>query len=222
MTIRSSCPTGRARTARKVSSFVVRVWQLAILACTAVALVACAPVRVRETPSALAAQQAREARLAPLTHWTLSARIAISNGKDGGSGDLDWEQDGDIYRFIVRAPVTGKTWTLSGDAEHAVLEGVDPQPDADSDAQRLLQDRLGWDVPLVDLSSWVRGLRAPSLPAQVQYDAHELPAVIEQDGWRIEYRDWFADRNPPLPRKVFASKSDARVRMVIEQWKIDD
>lgn len=193
-----------------------------VLALTLLALAACAPVHVRETPAALAAQRAREAKLAPLTHWRLSAHIGVSNRGDGGSGDLAWEQDGEAFRFTVRAPVTGKTWTLSGDAGHAVLEGVDPQPDMDADAQRLLHDRLGWDVPLADLRAWVRGLRAPGSPASVQYDQANLPAVIEQDGWRVEYRDWFVDRDPPLPRKVFASRGDARVRMAIETWTADD
>ncbi|MBS0570449.1 MAG: outer membrane lipoprotein LolB [Proteobacteria bacterium] len=193
----------------------------AVFACISL-VVACAPVRVRETPAALAAQQAREAKLAPLVHWTLTAHIGVSNGKDGGSGDLTWKQDGDAFRFTVRAPVTGKTWTLSGDAGHAMLEGVASQPDTGTDAQRLLHDRLGWDVPLAQMRMWVRGLRAADASAQVRYDEHELPAVIEQDGWRVEYRDWFVDRNPAMPRKVFASRADARVRMVIESWTVDD
>ena len=118
--------------------------------------------------------------------------------------------------------IVGKTWTLHGDSGHAVLEGVDPQPDEDTDAQRLLHDRLGWDVPLAARRAWVRGLRASGSPASVQYDEANLPAVIEQDGWHVEYRDWFADRDPPLPRKVFASRGDARVRMAIEGWNTDE
>lgn len=189
-----------------------------VLALAVLTLAACAPVRVRETPQALAAQQAREARLAPLTHWNLTAHIGVSGNGDGGSGELTWTQDGDAYTFVVRAPVTGKTWKLSGDAAHAVLEGVDPLPDVGDDAQPLLHDRLGWDVPLADLRAWVRGLRAPGAQAQVQYNESDLPAVIEQDGWKVEYRDWFTDRNPPLPRKVFASRDNARVRVAIESW----
>ena len=42
-------------------------------------LAACAPVRVRETPAASAAQDAREAELGPRSHWTITARIAVSN-----------------------------------------------------------------------------------------------------------------------------------------------
>jgi len=184
------------------------------------ALVACAPVRVRETPAATSAQQAREAQLKMRTNWTITAHIGVSNGKDGGSGDLVWTQNGARYEFTVHAPVTGRTWKLSGDAGSATLEGVDPQPDHDSDPERLLRERLGWDVPLASLGAWVRGMRAAGA-ARVDYDAQNRPALIEQGGWKVEYRDWLADSDPPLPRKLFASRGSARVRVVIDNWKFD-
>jgi outer membrane lipoprotein LolB len=186
----------------------------------AAALAACAPVRVRETPAAQAAQQAREAQLGSRTKWTISAHIGVSNGRDGGSGDLIWTQDGERYDFTVRAPVTGRTWKLSGDAHDALLEGVDPQADRGRDPERLLRERLGWDVPLANLGAWIRGMRAAG-SAQVDYDAQNLPALIEQAGWKVEYRDWLADRDPPLPRKLFASRGNARVRVVIDSWTFD-
>lgn len=186
------------------------------------ALGACAPVRVRQTPQMLAAQRAREASLRPVTSWALNAHIAVSNGHDGGSGQLEWRQQGDHYSFTVRAPVTGRTWKLTGDAGQAVLEGVDPQPDHGTDAGELLRDRLGWNVPLSDLRAWIRGLRAPHQPAQLQFNAQSLPAVIGQNGWTVEYRDWYTGRNPPLPRKVFASKGAAHVRVVIENWSLHE
>jgi outer membrane lipoprotein LolB len=194
----------------------------ALLAATLLFIGGCAPVRNHESPATQAAQEAREAQLAPRTHWTISARIAVSDGKDGGSGELEWRQDGARYVFTVHAPVTGKSWKLSGDATHAVLEGVDAQPLTGNDPQRLLLDRLGWDVPLADLGAWIRGLRAPGANAQLQYDAANLPATIDQQGWKVEYRDWFNDRTPPLPRKVFASRGKASVRMAIQSWSFDD
>ena len=194
---------------------------LALIVLT-VLIAACAPVRVHENPVTLAAQSAREAELAPHDHWNLTARIAVSNGNDGGSGELEWRQDGAAYVFTVHAPVTGKTWKLSGDVQHAMLEGVDPQPLTGDDPERLLRERLGWDVPLADLTAWVRGMRAPGAAAQLQYDARNLPAVLDQAGWKVEYRDWFDDRSPALPRKVFASRGTARVRVAIEQWSFDE
>ncbi len=188
---------------------------------TLAALAACAPVRVRETAATSANQEAREAALAPRTHWQIEAHISVSDGRDGGSGDLMWQQNGENYSFTVRAPVTGKTWKLSGDARQAQLEGVDEQPVRGADPERLLRERLGWDVPLSALGSWVRGLRAPGPRADVQYDEQNLPAVLVQDGWKIEYRGWFADSQPPMPRKLFADRGGARVRMAIDSWSFE-
>ena len=200
-----------------------RVWRgFALLALIAVS--ACAPVRVRETPAALAQLAAREGALAPRTHWSLSAHIFVSDGGDqNGSGDLEWRHDGEHYNFTLRAP-TGRTWKLSGDAGEAVLEGVEPQPVRGRDPAKLLRDRRGWDVPVADLASWVRGMRAQAGDArtEVQYDERNRPAVLAEDGWKIEYRDWFDDRDPPMPRKVFASRGDARVKLAIERWSFDD
>jgi len=198
-----------------------RTWRGCIPIIAIALTAACAPVRVRETPVAQAAQAARESRLQSLTHWRIDARIAVSNGNDGGSGDLVWMQTDDRYSFTVHAPVTGRTWKLSGDAKGAVLEGVDPQPDSGSDPESLLRERVGWEVPLASLGAWVRGMRARG-GAQVQYDAQNLPALIEQAGWKVEYRDWFGDRDPPLPRKLYASQGGARVRVAIENWVLEN
>jgi len=194
-----------------------RAWPLWL---ALLALGACAPVRLRESPQAEAAQAAREAALGPRMQWTLTAHIAVSDGHYGGSGELTWRQDGARYDFSVRAPVTGRTWHLAGDADGAVLEGVDPQPLHGDDGAMLLRERLGWDVPLADLAAWVRGLRAAAAPAEVRYDAAQRPAVIAQAGWRVEYRDWFDDHDPPLPRKVYASRGPAHVRLVVESWDL--
>ena len=199
-----------------------RLLRLAIAIWIAAALAACAPLRVKESAETNSAQSAREAQLAPVTSWTLTAHIGVSDGKDGGSGELVWKQNGEHYDFTVHAPVTGKTWKLSGDASRATLEGVDPQPDTDRSPERLLKQRLGWDVPLAQLGDWVRGLRAKGSAPNTIYDAQNLPAVIEQDGWKVEYRDWFAERNPPLPKKVFATRGNSRVRVSIEDWSINE
>lgn len=200
----------------------VRFVRWVIAMSLAATLVACAPVRVKESAETNTAQAAREAKLASITTWMLTAHIGVSDGKDGGSGELVWKQNGDNFDFTVHAPVTGKTWKLSGDASRATLEGVDPQPDTDTSPEHLLKQRLGWDVPLAQLSDWVRGLRAKGSASNTIYDAQNLPAVIEQDGWKVEYRDWFTDRTPPLPKKVFATRGNSRVRVSIEDWSINE
>src|SRR3546814_17264176 len=86
-----------------------------------------------------------------------------------------------------------------------------------ADAQALLRESLGWDVPLVALSAWVRGMRADG-PAQMQFDDRGLPEVLEQQGWRVEFRAWSNDGSLPMPRRPFARRADAKDRLVIDPW----
>jgi len=73
----------------------------------------------------------------------------------------------------------------------------------------------------------VRALRAlqdkaaPQNKAQISYNDHALPAILQQSGWTVEYKEYFETLTPPLPRKVFAAKPPYRVRMVIERWSVD-
>lgn len=118
----------------------------------------------------------------------------------------------------MHAPVTGRTWVLSGDAAQARLDGLRDGTLQGRDAADLLQRELGWQVPFAQLVAWVRALRAPG-PAQMAFDAQGLPAQIEQDGWTIRYGDYDMTQSPPLPRRVFASRGEERVRLAIRSWQ---
>lgn len=184
------------------------------------ALGACAPQRIRQDDATLGAQSAREAAVLARASWQLSGRIAVSNGDDGGNADVEWQQQRDRYDLRLRAPVTGKNWRLHGDARAATLEGAREHPLRGPNAAELLAREVNWQLPVNELEYWVRGLRAPGPRAELVFDAQQRPATLRQSGWTIEYRDYFSDREPALPRKVFASKGKHRVRLFIESWQV--
>jgi len=193
-------------------------------------LAACAPVRTRvreATPQAEAVQAARETTLSARMHWVLSAHIGVTTRQDSGSGDLEWQQNGDAYTFTVHAPITGKTWKLRGDARGAVLEGVDAKPIADADVERLLRDHVGWDVPLESLRAWAFGLRAQGSDARTRFDDQNLPASIDQNGWSVEYRDWYpakavAGTDLAMPKRVFAASGSTKIKLAVYDWSLGE
>jgi outer membrane lipoprotein LolB len=184
-------------------------------------LTACVPaVRMKGDAGLLAAQRAREQALAPLDRWVLQGRLGVSNGSDGGSGNFSWSQDGEHYEFVLRAPVTGKSFRLSGDNQGALMEGLDGGPIRGRDAESLMHRALGWDVPLRELRAWVLGLRADGGPAELTFGADRLPASLLQDGWSVDYREWDTGHQPPLPKKLYAAKPPYKVKLVIESWQL--
>jgi outer membrane lipoprotein LolB len=185
-------------------------------------LAACAPaVRMKGDAAQLDAQRAREQQLANANHWTLQGRLSISDGKgNGGTGDLTWKQDGDHYTFEIRGPaISGVNFRLTGGPEGALLEGLRGGPLRGPDAESLMRKAVGWEVPLSDLCAWVLGLRADSGAAELDFGADRLPSLLQQDGWTVDYREWDAARQPPLPKKVFAQKLPYKVRLSIESWQ---
>jgi outer membrane lipoprotein LolB len=189
---------------------------------TAFLLAACVGPQVRPptipTDAALLARQAaRERTLGADSEWSLRGRLGVSDGRDSGSGSLEWAQRGDAFRFSVHAPVTGKTWTLSGDAGQATLQGLREQAIEAPDAQDLLLRELGWHVPVAGLTRWVRGLRA-SPDARITFRADGLPAEIDEAGWTVQYLDYDTSRDPALPTRVFAARGEYKVRLAVREW----
>lgn len=193
-----------------------------LLAVLPLLLAACAPqmVRIKGDAGLLDAQGAREQALAHVDRWTLSGRLGVSDGHDGGSGGFTWVQTGASYRFVFRTPITGRSFELRGGPDGAVLEGLDGGPLHGADAEALMRRALGWEVPMRDLRAWVLGMRADSGPAEIAFGDNRLPSLLTQDGWSVDYRAWDTARQPPLPTTVFASRPPYKVRLSIENWDL--
>lgn len=186
-------------------------------------LAACAGQKMKQNPpdaDALARQVVREQTLKAQKVWSLRGRLGVSDGHDGGSGSLEWSQHDDQFRFSVHAPVTGKTWTLSGAPGHVLLEGLREEAITGEDASALLERELGWRVPVAELVAWARGARATG-EAQIEFRADGLPAEIDQAGWKVQFLDYDEGRDPPLPSKVFATKGSYKVRLSIREWTLE-
>jgi len=199
---------------------VARVPQLMfVLMCASLLLLAaCVPKVVRTTGGqGLAAQEAREALLATRTNWSFRGRIALSQGKQGGSGRIEWRQQGKDFDVRLSAPITGQSWRLVGQAGHARLEGLQGGAREGDDAEALILAATGWRIPLTAMTAWVRGSRAAGT-SELSFDPENRPSLLQQQGWAVEYREWNGG-SPALPSKVFAKQGEASVRLVIEAWE---
>ena len=205
----------------------MRIWRIGQGLGLAVLLAACVAQPVRQAPpvagpDAAAAQRTRAAVVATHAQWSLQGRVALANGRNGGSGRIDWRQDGPRFEVALSAPVTRQSWRLSGDAGHARLEGLDGGPREGADAETLLREAGGWVIPVSALASWVRGIADTGLPpAALQFSADGHLAQLRQAGWTIDYADWrpHGGIGIDMPHRLNASSGDARVRLVIDAWR---
>ncbi len=210
------------------------MWRMPLLLAAVGMLGACSSLAPRQSlpketmsTTATAAEEARLAVLDAQPDWTFQGRVAISKGRSGGNGRIDWQQQGDGYRISLSAPVTRQSWQLSGGTDRPVrLEGLEGGPRSGDDAGDVLQQATGWQIPVEQLPRWVRGQPAAGAqaPDYMGYDAATgLPRMLRQQGWRIDYLDWYpADaERPALPRRIEAVNGDAKVRLIVDEWSAE-
>lgn len=170
-----------------------------------------------------ALQAARAQELAARPDWNLTGRASITRAGKGGSGRIEWRQDGTGFDVSLAAPVTRQSWLLAVDAGGARLEGLEGGTRVGPDGQALLFEATGLEVPVDALGSWLRGLPADEAvhgPAHLAFGEDLLPLRLEQAGWSIDFRAWRAEEagQPALPLRIDARRGDAGVRLVVDQW----
>ena len=184
------------------------------------------PPALSEPGAIQAAEQAQTQRAAWLDRhrqWSFEGRVAINNAGKGGSGRIDWQQDGPRYVVSLSTPVTRQSWRLIGDthSEAGRLEGLEGGVREGEDAEALLLEATGWDIPVNALARWAQGLSAERMPSEKQdFSAEGRLQTLEQAGWRIDYAEWFdaAGQQPQLPRRIEARRDRATVRLIVDHW----
>jgi outer membrane lipoprotein LolB len=176
--------------------------------------------------AAMARQESREQRLRALPALAFSGRVALSNGRNAGSGRIEWQQSGSDYGVTLSAPVTRQSWKLSGNAASARIEGIEGGPREGADVVQLLRETTGLDIPVGALAAWASGARADVAafgPAKIGFDADGRLARIEQDGWTVDYLGWQDQQVDggevlAVPDRINAQRDPARVRLAIDAW----
>lgn len=189
----------------------------------AAALPACTPRAIRPAAALDVARgeqmlSERETRLFERDQFDLAGRIAISDGKDGGSGRFDWQQRGLAYSLRFVAPVTARGWRLEAQPGQALLIESNGAIRVANSAEELLQRELRWHLPADALRYWVLGMRAPGAESEVEFGEGGQLALLRQAGWEIRYVEFDDAQDPPLPRKLFARSGEHQVRISVRKW----
>ncbi|MGH8177640.1 MAG: lipoprotein insertase outer membrane protein LolB [Steroidobacter sp.] len=158
-----------------------------------------------------------------LNRWQARGRLGVSGPETGGSGSFDWSQRGDHAEIQIRGPVGIGSVRLE-------LQGEGVRPDLKletSDGQTLVSDaawdelevRLGASLPAGHLRYWMLGLAAPGEHQWLEEQA-EGPNTLEQGGWRIDYQGYSTEPGLRVPVRMRATSGDARVRIVVDRWRL--
>lgn len=197
----------------------------AALAALALALGACAslPPRAPAGSSAIdsaADWPARRVALLALNDFALRGRVAVAAGGEGFSVTLRWTQHGAAGQMQLAGPLgTGGLQVQIDGAELRVTDAHGEQLSG-APARAELERRLGFELPLVQLAYWVRGVAEPGAAYSETLDAEgKRLASLQQAGWRIDYATYAPSPPGVLPSKLVLLREGVRIRLIVDGWE---
>lgn len=158
---------------------------------------------------------------AGITDWKINGRISLTRGDQGWHAGLDWENRADRYHLQVTGPLGQGALQLAGDPAGVILIDSESRVHTARDADTLLAQVTGWDIPVAGMQYWVRGLSAPGDAVRVTLDPDGRLQQLEQSGWVITYQRYQAIGGHDWPAKLRLVRDDLAVRLVIDQWQLD-
>jgi outer membrane lipoprotein LolB len=170
-----------------------------------------------------ASWEEHSARLRALTSWSAQGKLALRTPEQSESASIQWQQQDGVTRVYLSGPLGVAATSLYSDGKALVIRHGNEVQTFDLADLTALERNTGWDLPLVALPYWLKGLPAPELDIQgmeLGQDDPALLAMLQQDDWKIHYEAYASYGAMTLPTKLQLQRRDTTVRLIIRDWQV--
>ena len=153
-------------------------------------------------------------------HFELRGRLAASNGQDGFSAGLRWQQEYGEASIDLSAPLGFGAAHIEQSRNTLMVttsKGVTLNNAAASDQLRAI---LGFDPPWTSLRYWMLGASDPASSAQQSFDAQQRLLQLQQGGWQVDYAQYILVGQLWLPQRVTLTHQSLRLRVAVDSWHL--
>jgi outer membrane lipoprotein LolB len=182
-------------------------------------LAGCAALEQREPTSA--GWQAHSRQLAQLQQWTASGKLAIRSADTAESASLVWRQHDQDTHLQLSGPLGVGATTIYSDGRQLDIHRGDEHRTLDISTPDAIVANTGWDLPLLALTYWLKGLPSPHAKIQkLELDPRtELLQDLQQDDWEVHYEQYGQFDEFALPTRLQIRRGETRARVIISHWQ---
>lgn len=153
--------------------------------------------------------------------FRLEGRVSVKAGEESFSGGLAWHREAGAEELLLSTPLGQGVAELRGNVDGVILTDAKGKVFRAPDADALVRQALGLELPLRGLAWWVVGHPRPDAPFRAETDEAGRLAVLDQDAWRIDFSRYAQQGKAVLPGKLVARRGeDLEVRLVVDRWEL--
>lgn len=144
--------------------------------------------------------------------YNISGRFSIITSKKDYYGNFNWLHESSSDQLYLMSPLGNAVAKISVESNISTLETSNGKYSGD-DLDSLLEQQLGFTLPINYLHYWVQGVPLPQYAI-----SHQLKSGFSQLQWNIEYLRWVDINHPQI---VQVSNPDLRIKLLID-WPESD
>ena len=136
-----------------------------------------------------------------------SARSERNGREEGAHGSFVWLQQGDSVQLSLVSPLGQTLAIVTALPGQATLELPNQAPRSAPEVDTLMQQALGFSLPVSGMRDWLQARPAPGTVVRAERDATGRLTELEQHGWTVrfqEYRETAAGEAPRVRRMDLA------------------
>lgn len=161
--------------------------------------------------------QGRQKQLLNLKSWQVAGALSFKDPKQSVIASYTWQEQPKHYTLQITSALNVGGIKIIGQPGLVTLIEGKRKAYAPS-ASDLMQQQLGWQLPVKNLRFWIRGLPAPG-KARTQFDEYNHLVTLEQSGWRIRLSKYVTFKHRDLPQELDFNKGPVAVKLIVRWGK---
>lgn len=153
-----------------------------------------------------------------LSPFALNGRIAVKYNGSRDSAGLRWTHRVQTDEILLLTPLGQTAARIFSDARLTTLDDGDKHYENEN-AELLMQQVLGWYLPLDRLHHWLLGIAETGNAAQIERNGNGQIAVLRQNGWEVRYLGYAGDKPDSLPKRMQLSREGLQVQLLVDEWE---
>lgn len=167
------------------------------------------------------------AQISALDHWEFSGKIGVRVPERIDSAVINrWQQEDTHFTIDLSSAIFGLGATrIEGNPDFITMTESGEDPVTSYRPKELIQQHIGWPLPISQLRYWVKGIPAPVQSSkdqikELKFDDSGQLSQLNQNGWQINYSKYSRLNNVNLPRKVVLRQQQAKITVIINEWQL--
>jgi len=161
----------------------------------------------------------RNIQLNKFDKWDAEGKLSISYQGETDIASFNWQQNKNNYLINISSPLNIIHFSINGDNTQVTLAKSKTEIYTATNPEKLLQQQIGWQLPISNLMYWIKAIAAPKISYQAKFDIYNHLVNLKQQGWIIHYSDFNSVNNIDLPTKIMLQNSELKIKISVKNWR---